>query len=127
MDTTQLEKDIFDPDDDKDTDIKINPNYYIHTTILNSEKTMLLSLFKTNIGEGILGYKIFIERLEVICKAAKYINEDYHNEVKEYLNSEEILKENNPHVKTGKIANKKLELLLTSVFKRAPLRMPLKG
>ena len=79
------------------------------------------------IKEGILGYKIFIEHIEVVCRSGNFLDkEEYKKNLTEFLDSKEIKEEGDTLVKMARISNKKLELLLEEVFKRAPTNDTLK-
>lgn len=114
----------FDENDDVlNTDIKINPDFYIHMAILRSQKALLAP----NVSEGLLQYRLLIEQIEVICKSAGLVDEvEYTNEVKVFSEKEELQKENNPLIKSARIAGEKLRLLLKEVFNNKVHKTPLK-
>jgi len=117
---------ILDYKDEMNTDIKIKPSFYIHLGIIMAQKTLMYSVAKTNISEGITGYMVLIEHIETLCKAAGYISDQYEIEIKAYRESEEIQSITRNDVKMAKMANKKLGLLMKEVFSRAPTTEPLK-
>ena len=122
-----IEKQLLDFKDDIKADMKINPDYYIHSALLMAQRTLMLSVFKTSISEGILGYSVLIEHIEMLCRAAGYITEEYPKKILEFQNSPEFQKIQGSDIKMSKMANKKLELLMTEVFGRTPITSALKG
>lgn len=122
----EFEKNILDFNDEADTNIKIRPNYYIHMAILMAQRTLMFSVVKTTISEGMLAYSVFIEHIEMLCRAAEYITDTYDESVRLFKESEEYTQINRQDVKTAKLANKKLELLMKEVFSRAPQEFKLK-
>jgi hypothetical protein len=114
----EIEKQLMDFDDHNlDTDVKINPNYYIHTGIMMAQKLLFIGVLKGNIKAAFEGYYILVEQLEVICKASKKLTDQYDKDLKAYLASAEY-KANleNEIMVNGKLANKKLELIMCNIF-----------
>lgn len=122
---TDVEKSIMDYEDDKDTDVKIKPNFYIHNAILKMQNVLMFGVGKTNIGEGIIAYTVLVEQIEVLCKSAGYINDEYDEKIKNYTSSEEYKAIKKDEVRMAKLANKKLGLLMRTVFSKAPVEMPI--
>jgi hypothetical protein len=128
-DKEEFDSSIMDVDEDIDSDVKkINPLVYIHHAILSSQKILMVSVMKPGgIKEGILGYKIFIEHIEVVCRSGNFLDkEEYQKKLMLFLDSKEMKEEGDTLVKMAKISNMKLELLLEEVFKRAPTNDTLK-
>jgi len=123
----EIENNVFDfEDDSKDFDIKIKPNCYIHMALLSAQKTLMYSVAKTSVGDGLVAYSIFIEQIEVLSKAADYLSEDYDTEVTEYKESEAYLGIKREEVKMARLANKKLYLLMKQIFHSAPTEFAIK-
>jgi len=102
------------------TDLKINPDFYIHTGILKAQQL----LTKENMKEGFLQYTIMTEHLESLCRSANMLDDEYKTKLAEYiatLNETDIL------AKNVKIANMKIELMLTAVFNKKTMRDKLKA
>lgn len=92
-----------------DTDIKINPDFYIHTALLRAQKCLL----KDDVKAGFLSYKVFIEHIETLCSAANMLQEDYAEKIQEYRST---LKEDESLAKEVKVCNEKLRLMMVAVF-----------
>lgn len=123
---TDFEKNILDFNDDiTNLDIKIKPNYYIHMALIMAQRTLMISVLKTNIGEGVTAYSVLIEHIEMICKAAEYLSDDYETKLRDFKNSEEVNKLTSETIKLAKISNMKLQLLMKEVFGRSPSETPL--
>lgn len=106
------DKEIIDIDELDDIDIKINPDYYIHKALLKAQE----SLTKDNITEGFLQYRQFIEYIEVLCNAAGMLEEDYFIEVEKYKKTKDYTDSQKDIVKSMKLSNKKLYLMMKEVF-----------
>jgi hypothetical protein len=115
------EANIIDIDEVQGTDVKINPDFYIHTALLKAQT----ALSKDNMKEGMLQYRIIIEHIEVLCKAANMIPNTYDAEIEAFTKTDEMQKEKEDFVKSTKIATKKLELLMTAVFSHKTSTSPL--
>lgn len=102
------------------TDIKINPDYYIHTALLRAQKCLL----KEDIKAGFLAYKVFIEHIETLCIAANMLEENYEEKIDSFKKSLKDSKD--PLAKEIKISNEKLRLMMMAVFDRKEIRAPLK-
>ena len=91
------------------SDIKINPDFYIHFGILKAQT----ALQENNTKEGFVKYVIIVEHIESLCKSARYMPKDYEEKVAAIG---ETVTDENELVRNVRIANKKLEFLLTYVF-----------
>lgn len=116
-DIEDYEKQTVEVDDLQTTDIKINPDYYIHKALLKC----IDSLNDENYKEGTFKYVQQVEFIERMTKAADKLPEKYNEDIKEYIDK---LKDD-PN-KLMKIAHKKVELLMTEVFKTKTITQPLK-
>ena len=94
-------------------DIKINPDFYIHTALLKAQD----ALIKDNIKDGFAQYRILIEHIEVLATASSIIEKPYLIEVENYKNSDEYKKITDEFLKSMSLANKKLYLIMKSVFR----------
>ena len=111
-DRNQYIKKITDFDEIEGTDIKINPDYYIHTALLKAQE----ALANSDITEGFLKYRIFIEHIETLCKSSKMLSKEYYGELKTYTETDDYKKEEDTRIQSIKLVNKKLELLMAEVF-----------
>lgn len=105
-----------------DTDIKINPDYYIHNALLKAQSTFL----KDDMKEGFLQYTLFIEHIEVLCDSANMLGDDYTENLKEYKESKEYKEAENALIKGVRLANKKLGLMMKEVFNKKTITEPLR-
>ena len=121
-DFQNYENKIVDIDEIEGVDIKINPDFYIHKALLKAQD----ALAKDNLKDGFLQYRQFIEYIEVLCKAAEIIKEDYDKNIKEFIDSEEHKNITNETVRSTKLANKKLGLLMKEVFSSKTITSKLK-
>ena len=80
-----------------------------------------------NIKEGFTQYRQFIEHIEVLCSAANMLPKEYEEDIKNFKEKEDYTKITDPMIKSVKIANKKLHLIMTSVFNRKISTQPLKA
>jgi len=123
-DFDDLDKKVVDVDEIMGTDLKINPDYYIHTALLSAQKALL----KENVNEGFLAYWVFVEHIEVLCRAAGMVGEDYDDNIKEYkieIDFDKEVKTSQSLVVQVKLANKKLQLMMASVFSAKTITAPM--
>ena len=111
-DFNNYDGEVIDKEEIEGTDIKINPDFYIHKALIAAQK----ALIKDNIKEGFFQYRLCIEHIEVLCKAANMLGEDYEKDIKDFQDKEEYKKETDNIVKSMKLANKKLGLIMASIF-----------
>lgn len=120
------EETIIDVDEVAGTDIKINPDYYIHSVLLKAQK----SLTKDNVKDGLVQFRFLIEHAEILCKSAKRLPNDYEERIAEYKKSAEYTKQTNDNMgelsKMCLLANFKLGLMLKEVFNIKASTEPLK-
>ena len=121
-DFTRFENDVIDLEEINTTDIKINPDFYIHNIILKGQA----ALVNIDLNAGMLQFRMCTENLEILCRAANRLPIDYENLLKAYLASEDYTKEVNDNIKGFKLSNKKWELLLTEVFSSKTITQALK-
>lgn len=112
----KYDEEIDDVDEIKGTDIKINPDYYIHNAILKAQT----ALTKDEVKDGFLQYSMLIEHIEDLCRAAGMLPDDYDEEIKK------LQYKNNDVIEMVKKANHKLRLLMKEVFNNKVLTQPLK-
>ena len=110
----EYEKNIFNLEEFEGADIKINPDFYIHNALLKAQA----SLVNPDMNIGFMQFRILIENIEILARSAKMLPDGYNDilikfkeEDKEYNSETEIL------VKSVKLANKKLELIMNEVFR----------
>lgn len=120
-DYKDYDKEIIDIDEVEGVDIKINPDYYIHKALLKAQD----ALTKDNIKEGFLLYRQFIEHIEILCDAANMLSNEYNEEITKFKNNEDY-KKAPEDVKSMKLANEKLKLLMKEVFTHKASTTPLK-
>jgi len=116
-----IEEQIIDIDEMQGTDIKINPDFYIHKALLKAQD----ALSSDNLKEGFIKYRQFIEHIEVLCSSAEIIPHDYYDKINEYKQSKEFLNLSE-QAKSPAIANKKLKLMMVAVFQSKTQTNPLK-
>lgn len=107
---------VFDVEDVEDTNIKINPDFYIHNAILKAQQALL----HPDMKEAHIRYSLFVEHIEMLCRAAKKIDTDYDSRIAQYKNDEEY-KNSVDLIKQAKLANKKLGLIMDAVFDQKPM------
>lgn len=117
----KYEKETYNIDNLEDTEIKINPSYYIHKCLIQSQYV----LSKENMKEGFLQFIILTNYLESLCKSAKLVPEEYEEELKKAKQQIEE-EEKDDYIKKVKLAQKKQELLLKEVFESKTMTAPIK-
>ena len=118
------EDEIVGVDEVAGTDIKINPDYYIHHALLKAQ----VALTKENLTEGLIQFRIMVEHLEGLCKAAKLLDkEKYALAIKEFIESDDYKKEEDQKLKSARLANKKIELIMVEAFENRVRTEPMKA
>lgn len=119
----KYDAEVEDIDEIKGNDIKINSDFYIHTGILKAQE----ALANPDVKQGFLQYRVIIEHIEVLCKAANITTEEYETELKTFKDTEEYKKTEAELTKGVLLANKKLELLMKQVFNAKTITKNLKA
>lgn len=121
-DLERYDKETYDIDgaDLFDTEIKINPSFYMHINLLKAQD----ALVKDNIKDGFVQYRICAEHLELLCRSAHMLPDNYDESIKTFI-KENDLKEG--VLADGvKVAQQKYQLCLAEVFSTKALSGGLK-
>ena len=118
QDHNKYDDKIIDVDEVIGTDVKIQPDFYIHHAIRQSQLALAEKDFPR--------YRVHIEDIEILAKAAKMLSDDYDKKVTEFMESEKYKKETDKKIKTQKIADFKKGILLEQVFSSKTITGPLK-
>lgn len=121
-DFNKYDEKILDVDEVIGTDIKINPDFYIHNAIVKAQNALNSQDFK----QGIIQFRLNIENIEILCKAGGMLPDDYNQQIEDYKKSEDYAEEKELNIKNFRLANKKLEILLTNVFSSKVSTTPLR-
>lgn len=116
-----VDSNVYDIDELKGVDIKINPDYYIHMALLKAQA----ALSQDNIREGFIKFRMIVEHVETLCVAANMITDQYKVDIENFKNNVDYV-EASDEIKPVKLSNEKLRLMLTKVFKNKTLTTPLK-
>ncbi len=108
----KYDKEIEDIDEIEGTDIKVNPDFYIHKALLDAQR----ALIKDDVKGGLLQYKMLISHIETLCKAGNMLSSDYEQNLKLYKESTEYTEDEEGLSKSVQLAKQKLKLLMTEVF-----------
>ena len=98
------EEQIIDVDELGGTDIKINPDFYIHHALIQMSK----ALANPDLKEGLSRYVLYAQHIETLAKAAKMIDDKYTESIRKY--KEEIKFNNDTLGLKVQLADKKIEL-----------------
>lgn len=94
-----------------DTEITINPNFYIHSALVLAQR----ALMSENLIDGMSKYIHLINNAEVLARSARIISDDYDEAIKAFKDSDDY--KNVPEsIKNNKLANKKLGLITSALF-----------
>lgn len=111
-DIAELDANTLNVDEINTTEIKINPDVYIHNAILKAQS----ALINPDTKAGFLQFRVLVENIEVLCRSSTRVPPDYDTKISDYKNTDDYKKETDSFVKSVNLAHKKLELLLTFVF-----------
>lgn len=109
---------IIENEDINISDVQIKPNYYIHNALVNLQT----ALINPDVRAGFSQYVLIIEYMETICKSAKLLPDTYADQITQFKQEIEQAKRDDPEankdlmVNMVKVANRKLEIMLTEVF-----------
>lgn len=103
----------FDEIDELGTDLKINPDYYIHKAIVKAQDCF----DGVGLKEGMAKFRIFINQLEIISKACGNVHKDYNDKVRHYVESEDFKRITDEEYKGFKIAEYKFKLIMEDITK----------
>jgi len=115
---------VIDVDEVQGTDIKINPDYYIHLSLVKLSKSFDGEF---NTRDSFLKYRHIVEHIEVLCDAAGFLLDDYKEKVKEYKEKPEYTNENESYIKNANLAREKLRLMMKHVFSSKISTEPLRA
>lgn len=120
----KFDDDIMDVTDLKNiSDVKINPDFYMHLALIGMHR----SLQRENVKEAIVSYRQNVEFLESLARAFKRIPDNYIELIEEFKKNEEYEKEDEPSIKSYKLARRKMEIILSetgdAITDRSPLKM----
>jgi len=117
LDYNAYDDKIQDVDEVSGTDVKINPDYYIHECLRNLQR----ALIKEDSRVGFLQFRMIAEHMEGLARSAGFLGDDYDKEIKT-LNYEGS--DVSAHMK---LANKKVELITERVFGSKVNTSPMKA
>lgn len=100
-----------------DTNISVNPDFYIHLAIIKMQNTMMTD----NLNDGLIKYRILGEHLEMLCRAASMLPTDYDEQIRKFKEGEDFKSAENNLIAHTKLANKKSEIILTMFFSKKPI------
>jgi len=123
-DIPQVEDGIMPNDDLTNTEIRINPSFYIHILLLDAGKCFL----KENARDGFLQYRLLTEHLQQLCISAKITEEAaFLEDVKKWEEEDEKYKKSTDSlVKGALLANFKIGKLTKDIFASQTISAPLK-
>lgn len=115
-----LDEFVIDADYLDQANIEINPDLFIRNTLLKAEQ----ALTKENVEEGFLQYWRLIEHLETLSKAANRLPSGYDESITQFkLDNKED--KNKEIIKSVKLADYKLQLLLSEIFQAKVNKNPI--
>lgn len=110
--TYDYDQQIEDLDEIQGTDIKINPDFYIHNAVVKAQQ----ALVSPDLRAGLIQFRMLVENIEILCKAANMIPVDYDTTISEFMKNEHI-EGNLSDTQSAKLANFKMGELFKIVFK----------
>lgn len=101
-------------------DIKFNPDIFIFRSLLSA----IESLKGDNLTESFAKFQILIETAESIARGAQRLSPDYNEQLADFKKSSEYL-DAKESVRSQRVANKKIELLMKSISEGQAINSPL--
>jgi hypothetical protein len=121
-DFNNIDDEVFNLEELDSSSIKINPDFYIHDTLIKASN----ALSNPDVKDRFLQYRQFIEHLEILTRAAGKLPPDYEEQINIFKISKEYSEAEAGTIKNSILINKKLELILGDVFRRKTITSPLK-
>ncbi|KKQ76466.1 MAG: hypothetical protein US97_C0007G0008 [Microgenomates group bacterium GW2011_GWF1_38_5] len=118
-DFSRFDDSVVEVDEVEGTDIKINPDYYLHRCLEGCRDALL----KDDVKAGFIQYRLLVEQMEIIVKAAHLLDDGYDLEIKDFIDKSD---EKDVLIKGVHIAQKKLGLILKSVFSSKVTTTPMR-
>lgn len=124
----EMDNSIIDVDEIAGTDVKINPDYYIHNALVNAQK----ALNEEDITAAFNRFRVWVEHAQDLADAAGMLTDDYYTEVRKIpgeidAESKEAGEELKPHARMARISSRKLKHIMKQVFSNkvstGPLRL----
>ena len=122
-DFNEYDEKIRDVDEVVGSDVKINPDYYLHFALLKAQG----ALSNPDVKSGFMQFRIIVEHIEILARAAGMIPADYETQVNAYKLTDDYIKESDITIKFVKLGNKKLEYILSNVFSAKVSTTPMKA
>lgn len=121
-DFQRIDNDV-DDEIDFDTNVKINPTFYIHMAIIKAQNI----LANPGVVENINSYYIMVEHLEGLAMSANMLPTHYADEINKKIDElkKDELSKGNTKILMGRIANAKFKLITQEFFKSAPIKTKL--
>lgn len=99
-------------DDIDMSDVRVNPEYYIHTGILRAQIALGMS---DDYKEGVKKFVAFVEHIESIAKGFMDLKDsEYADKIKEEK-EKDVDSNQDIYLRLMRIANKKIELLMRNI------------
>jgi hypothetical protein len=114
------ENSVGDSDNIENTDIKINPDYYIHLGIVKA----LNALSNPDTKSGFLQYFVIVENIEIMADACGMLDDDFKNIIEDFRKN---LPQGIPELTYNvRVAQEKLKHILKNIFKLKTLTEPMR-
>jgi hypothetical protein len=119
----KYDTDVLDIDDVAGTDIKINPDFYVHYALIKAQNCLV----KDNVEGGMLQFVMVVEHIIMLCRSANMLPDDYDKILDDYANSVEVQSfKGSDLARQVKLANKKLGLIMGNIFSSRIITDPFK-
>jgi len=113
-----FEKDVFSLTEGMDNDIKLNPDFYIHTSVLASQYALLLSTKEGNVTSGVNAYYIYAKQVLMFAESAGYLNSDTLKSIEDLKNS--ALGKSKDIPDKANFATQIIGIVMAEIFKNKP-------
>lgn len=120
---------IEDVDEIQGTDVKINPDFYVHTAIASAQK----ALNEPNLSDAYVRFRMWVEHAQDLAVAAKMVTDAYWTDIAGIDDSlkkevgEDYWARMPDNARSARVASRKLQFLLKQIFatktKVAPLKL----
>jgi hypothetical protein len=113
-----FEKDVFNLSEGMDSEVKLNPDFYIHTSLVASQYALLLSTKEGNVSNGINAYYIYAKQVLMFAESAGYLSSNTLEEIKK-LKESDVGKSKDTADK-ALMATQIIGIVMSEIFKNKP-------
>lgn len=115
----KFDDDVFDLDEVKGTDLKVQPSFYLHIALLRAQGCLI----KDDMNQGFLQFVVLVDHCESLARAMGLLGGDYDEKIKSLDISEDDFTPKGVRIR---FAQKRLEFIAQEFFSNKISTKPLR-